>query len=375
MSTLKVNNIVNKGSPVNFPYDINVSNTGKVEREYYEQTTEPTSAGAGAIWHNTDTSDTKIYLNNGWYTINKILPPPPFVGSRGVFGGGMDAIGIVNIIHYVTIPTPGNASDFGDLNNAVRGVASCSNGSRGLFAGGYDGSVAINVIDYITIGTLGNATDFGNLTRITNGGSALSDGTYGVHAGGTYDNFGPTAWSAQIQYVTISTLGNAINFGNLTLSRGNQGACASETRGLYAGGSDPQGWPKSNIDYITIATPGNATNFGNLTSDWSGPSGCSNGYLGLFSGGYNSGTYSGIEYVTISTDGNAQTFGNLTENRTSTASCSDGTYAVIAGGARFGTYWESNTIDYVTINTLGDATDFGDLTVAIGSYWSACSGE
>ena len=35
-------------------------------------------------------------------------------GSRGVFGGGNDG-NDVNTIEYITIATPGNATDFGDM--------------------------------------------------------------------------------------------------------------------------------------------------------------------------------------------------------------------------------------------------------------------
>ena len=40
-----------------------------------------------------------------------------------------------------------------------------SNPVRGLFAGGFAPSDGTNLIDYITIATLGNATNFGDLTR------------------------------------------------------------------------------------------------------------------------------------------------------------------------------------------------------------------
>jgi hypothetical protein len=39
-------------------------------------------------------------------------------------------------------------------------AGACSNGSRGIFAG----TGATNIIDYITISTTGNAADFGDLS-------------------------------------------------------------------------------------------------------------------------------------------------------------------------------------------------------------------
>ena len=55
------------------------------------------------------------------------------------------------------------------------------------------------------------------------------------------------------------------------------GACASSTRGIFAGGN-----PDSNqIAYVEIATEGNFVDFGDLTDARYGASGCSNGHGGL----------------------------------------------------------------------------------------------
>ena len=57
-------------------------------------------------------------------------------------------------------------------------------GSRGVFMGGYNGGTRYNNIDYITIATTGNAIDFGDLTRVADGAGSCSNGTRGVNAGG-----------------------------------------------------------------------------------------------------------------------------------------------------------------------------------------------
>lgn len=85
---------------------------------------------------------------------------------------------------YITIATTGNAIDFGDLSVARFSNSSCSSSTRGVFGGGYGPNVypngaTQNVIDYVTISTTGNATDFGDLTEGRNAISALSD----VHGG------------------------------------------------------------------------------------------------------------------------------------------------------------------------------------------------
>ena len=73
-------------------------------------------------------------------------------------------------MEYITISTLGDAASFGDRNNAFAPKGSCSNGTnnRGVFGGGggYNGSwFAYNTIDYITISTPGNALDFGDLVN------------------------------------------------------------------------------------------------------------------------------------------------------------------------------------------------------------------
>ena len=91
-------------------------------------------------------------------------------------------------------------------------------GSRGLFGGG-DGPS--NVIEYVTIATTGNAIDFGDLTVARYRLAACSNGTRGVWGGGyisTYSNV--------IDYVTIATTGNAIDFGDLSVTRKQLASCS-----------------------------------------------------------------------------------------------------------------------------------------------------
>lgn len=49
-------------------------------------------------------------------------------------------------------------------------------GVRGVFGGGYNASgLFTNTMDYITISTLGNATDFGDLTVARQGAAGVSN--------------------------------------------------------------------------------------------------------------------------------------------------------------------------------------------------------
>ena len=47
-------------------------------------------------------------------------------GAYGVFGGGATPGAYVNTLDYITISTPGNATDFGDLTEARNGLAATS---------------------------------------------------------------------------------------------------------------------------------------------------------------------------------------------------------------------------------------------------------
>ncbi len=83
--------------------------------------------------------------------------------------------------------------------------------------------------------------------------------------------------SAATEYVTIATKGNATRFGDGAPVGEYGGACASPTRGIFAGGN-----PDSDqIAYVTIATEGNWVDFGNLADARFGASGCSNAHGGL----------------------------------------------------------------------------------------------
>ena len=196
----------------------------------------------------------------------------PYSGSRAVFGGGnvMPAT-----IDYITISTPGNASDFGDLTVARYELAATSNGTnnRGVFGGGcIDANNSSATIDYITISTPGNASDFADLTVARDGLAATSNGTNnrGVFGGGRY----PTVIANTIDYITITTPVNASDFGDLTVARFRLAATSNGTsnRGVFGGGYNT-------IDYITITSPGNATDFGDLTVTRYALSATSNGLL------------------------------------------------------------------------------------------------
>jgi hypothetical protein len=241
--------------------------------------------------------------------------------TRAVFAGGYlsPSPGNKDTMDFVTIATTGNAVSFGELVGADRHeLAGASNSTRGLFAGG---TPIVTDIDYITIASLGDATDFGNLTLARRNATGVMSSTRGVFCGGRNDSPAPSTQQEEIDYVTIATTGNALDFGDLTVARGRMGSVCSSIRGVIAGG---EGSPADSlvIDFITIATTGNAQDFGDLSEAAETDSGgCSNGIRGVF-GGVTT-VRNTMEYVTISSTGNAQDFGDTTYSTTRKTGCSD----------------------------------------------------
>ena len=148
-----------------------------------------------------------------------------------------------------------SSEELGDQNNTD---SSGGTGTRGLTGGGYASSQS-NVIDYFTIPTLGNAHDFGNLSEARYWTSSHASRTRGVWGGGAPG--GSPNKTNRIDFVTIPSTGDAIDFGNLDAARYGLGSCSNQTRGLFAGGYQPPGSQISNVDYITIASTGNANRF------------------------------------------------------------------------------------------------------------------
>ena len=92
--------------------------------------------------------------------------------------------------------------------------------------------------------------------------------------------------TGNIDYVTIDTLGNATDFGDMSVARRAYGATSNKTRGLFFGGYSSS--VSNIIDYITVATPSNATDFGDIAQDGTTTHGCTsvgNNTRGFIAGG------------------------------------------------------------------------------------------
>ncbi len=322
----------------------------------------PQNPEPGTLRFNTDSGTLEFFRGDtiGWENIVRTTPnlgggtgSNTGVGARGVFGMRAEP-SITDSIDYITISTLGNAQDFGNSTDARYTYSTCSSSTRGFMAGGF--SANVDTIDYVTFSSPGNAIDFGNLTQarwlMMDG---CSDSTRGLFAGGR-DHPATTTFDI-IDYITMASAGNAVDFGNLTQSRRYGEACSSSTRGIFAGGYSPD---TNVIEFVTIATLGNGTDFGDMSYNGRDGGAASNSTRGIIFGGGDPAVNT-ISYITIATTGNASDFGDLDNLKVGGGACSSSTRAVYGGGLAPG---NRNDIEYIEIPTTGNAKDFGDLVAA-----------
>ena len=284
--------------------------------------------------------------------------------GRGLIAGGYSGSSEVNNIEYVTIASSGNAQDFGDLTVARRDPAGCASATRGLvFAGGFPSNT--DIIDYVEISSTSNAIDFGDTTENSAFlGAAVSNSTRGVFAGGI-KTASPIRVNPEMQYVTIASRGDTLEFGELSVTRYAMQGAGSPTRGMFFGGA-PAPAPAAltnTIDYITIAATGNAVDFGDISVADRNTMVCSNSIRSVIAGGQQPSQHQyRIEYVTNASTGNSVDFGSLIISRSRGAAASSQTRGVIFAG--YGPD-QVNTIEYITFATTGNASDFGDTIQVI----------
>jgi len=242
------------------------------------------------------------------------------------------------------------------MGNTIDCVGVSNNKDRGCHFGGENASPAYtNTVEYWQISSLGNALDFGDLTRTVSGTAAvMANNTIGCVAG-------TSPVENVIDYIVFETRSNGVDFGDLTVARASASGLANKVRGITAGGRYAPA-QKNEIDFITFKSFGNATDFGDLTSAKRGLGTAASPTRGLFSGEGDSPNSAQIDYITIMTTGNSADFGDLTVGRGFMGGTSSSTRGLFAGG--FAGPAASNVIDYVTIASLGNAIDFGNLTVA-----------
>ena len=237
--------------------------------------------------------------------------------TRGVTGGGAGPSPRINVISFVTFSSQSDAQDFGDL-SIIRTTDGVSNQTRCLFMGGEGDPGNKDTIDAVTIATTGSSFDFGDLTGVDAGAATFSSPTRGFYLGGSSD-------TDNMQFVTIASQGDAQDFDTL-----NSGAVSTysagfsnSTRGFKFGGYSPY---SNSIHFMTMSTLGDMIDFGDMTVDGGITSGCASPTRGIMWGRYKSpGTQDGrIDYISIHTGGDAVDFGDMANARYNGGAISNG---------------------------------------------------
>jgi len=308
-------------------------------------TSYPDKTNARGIWRITDI--TRNIKTEGTF--------PGSSGSIGIYAGGVTP-STSNIVQSVNQTSTGDTTDFGDLQTASGERTSAANGTRAVFAGDSTGT------DTFFFSTKGNGSDF-----VTLGIDPRQLGSCGNKTRGLFHGNGAPAFVDTVEYIEFATLGFKADFGDLTGGKDREGACSSLTRGIWAGGENPDG-NVNVIEFAEIATTGDAIDFGDLTEARRYPAGASSSTRGLFVAGYTDGITDDIDSVQIASHGNGTDYGDLSTTRFNLGTLSNSVRGIYAGGS---TGSLVNTMDFSQFASSGAVTDFGDLTTAATSVSGA----
>ena len=241
---------------------------------------------------------------------------------------------------------------------------------RGLFAAGYRGDTEAetDIITYIEVSTLGNAINFGNLSANGTGSrrGGCSNGTRGLAGGAAPAN-------DYIDYLTIASEGDSIDFGNLTVGRYNVSSCSSSTRGVWMAGYVHPSGDVNTIDYVQIATLGNALDFGDTTAVENNATATASPTRGFCFGFSPTGTVGGvgINMITFASLGNAIDFGDGSFGFVRCAAGSNNVRALIAGRQGPSSAYRGEMIQEFNMASGGNAENFGELTTSRGPGFNA----
>jgi len=185
-----------------------------------------------------------------------------------------------NDIQTVLFASQGGTIDFGALTAARSHTAGIANSVRAVIGGGEEPS-KVNKMDFFNLATGADAQDFGDLSGTRSSITPTGDTTRGVFMGGE------PGFTNIIEYVTFSTTGNAVNFGELSSRAKRAGGSSSNcVRGFYFGGSNDSPSPSTtynDCDAIIIQEQSNSVDFGDLHTTTHGFA--SNGVISTGHGG------------------------------------------------------------------------------------------
>ena len=316
---------------------------------------------SGSIRFNTDSSKLEIYNGESWWQIDSTSPDEETGFTIGLCGGRGNDGSPSNSIDKVNLSTTGAGVDYADLNYSCSQNGAFGSRTQSVFYGGYVSGDPVTNCDYVITASGGTATAGGVLTQARRGmGSGLSNSTRGLAMGGYTTAASPLNASNVIDYTTMSEKSAFIDFGDLSEGRERTGSVASPTRGVHIGGTNaPMSSPYSNtMEFVTISTLGNAADFGDMQDGRVFCSAASNAIRGVIVGDAYPIT-NVVTFITIATLGEDEDFGDMIESRDGAASTASQTRVVTMGGRNPS---NSSAIDFVEIMTTGDFIDFGDLS-------------
>ena len=321
----------------------------------------PYAPKPGELYYNYDFKTIEFFDGFGWRQVDYTSRSGRVVIAGGYGPSGVPASNGIKSMQSLQVMTLGNTQYFGELNEINTEHTGCGSEVRGVLGGGYVNPSRVDIIQYVTIASASNAIDFGNLTQGRNQAKAVSSSTRGIWAGG----FGPS-YRNEIDYVEISTVGNAVDFGDLSFAHAPGGVGNSPTRGVFLSGYTPSN-PYSGSEFISIASKGSGVTFGECSALIAGGS-CGSNTRGIFGGGYarnpTAVSLKTLQYVTMASFGNAIDFGNLVNNMTYASAGGNAVRGVFNGSD--GPPYVNTNINYVSVTSLGDAQDFGDLAIKTG---------
>ena len=189
--------------------------------------------------------------------------------------------------------------------------------------------------------------------------------------GGGYGSSSPYPEMNVLDMVNITTEGNAVDFGDLTVGRSANTMGSNATRGIFAAGRFPgPGNALKTIDYVTFSSSGGANDFGDLINEVNTSAGFSDATRGIFSGGYDGNNspyprHRDMTFITIATTGNSSDFGDCVERGRKDGCFSNKTRGFTVGGNNRIDSPNPNTqhdrIEMTIIQTKGSTVDFGEF--------------
>jgi hypothetical protein len=223
-------------------------------------------------------------------------------------------------------------------------------GGRGVFGGGTDTNLTL---DYITISTAGNATDFGDAWYLRESGGAASDGSRGFWYGGLNSS---NTVSNNGYSITFATLGNATNtIGDINNPRARGSMCCNKDYIIHTGGQSSYNSNTTNtiLRFTVVSGYMAASSFGNMGATKMGHSmwNDSSRYL-TFSGTNSVADIAAGSFTSSGASWIAQLTGNGSQP---TGAAGDETRAITFSGT------SGTQLDTVVIQNNSNATSFGQL--------------